>query len=256
MAGTQAQEGDKSEHFVCQIKVKSAKNCESCVNLESQLLNSQEELKNSKVIINLLQKDIEMREANLNKHVMETSEQIKEKFSTWSDVVKGVKKPDTSMQQSESNPIQVIVNQCKVQKRVVNSEATVIGNGHSKDYECNIKKSSPSNEKSKLQVYHHMGKENNKWTETWKNYIEEKSPRASSSISNYTIPIANPFSPLANKYESQDENRKMSPFKSGQLPLYSTQRMTKTPRNLGGTKLQTKSITRSPKEMKKNQFQL
>jgi hypothetical protein len=75
-----------------------------------------------------------------------------------------------------------------------------------------------------------MGKENNKWMETRKNYIEEKSPRALSSISNYTVPIANPFLPLANKYGSQDENWKMSPCKSRQLPLYSTHRNDKNPK--------------------------
>jgi hypothetical protein len=93
-----------------------------------------------------------MKEANLNKCVTETSEQINEKFSTWAEVVKGVKKPDTSRRQTESNPIEVIVNQCKLQKRVINQDVPAIGSSHAKDYECNIKRSSPPNEKSKLQI--------------------------------------------------------------------------------------------------------
>jgi hypothetical protein len=100
-----------SQHLSCQTNVKSAIYCEKCVILENQLHIVQEELKSAKSIINLLLKDLELKEANSDKCVSETtSEQTHTKSSAWSDVIKGVRKSDTCTRQIDMNSIQVVLN--------------------------------------------------------------------------------------------------------------------------------------------------
>jgi hypothetical protein len=114
---------------------------------------------------------------------------------------------------------------------VVNPEVPEVGNSYANRYERNIKNSSPPNGKPKSQVYRHRGNENdNKWTETRKYHMEEKTPQALFSTYKYTVPVVNRFLPLAKKYEPQDENREMLQYNSGQLPLCSTIRNHKNPK--------------------------
>jgi predicted DsbA family dithiol-disulfide isomerase len=87
-----------------QITVNSEKYCENCVVLENQLTSVQEEPKSAKLIINLLIKNTDQKEANTDKCVKEaTSEETNKKLSTWADVVKGVKEHDTYMHKLDLN---------------------------------------------------------------------------------------------------------------------------------------------------------
>ena len=67
---------------------------------------------------NLLLKDLEQMETNLDKCVSETSEQVDNKYPAWSDVVKGARKSDACMKQTELNPIRVVLNRRELQKSV------------------------------------------------------------------------------------------------------------------------------------------
>jgi hypothetical protein len=112
MAEMHAQKDSDFQHLSRQKNVKSVKSCENCVVLENQLSSMQEQLKAAKLVINFLTKNMEVKEANLDMRVKGiNSEQTEKKLSTWSDVVKGVKKSDIDMRQSGITRIQVIVNQ-------------------------------------------------------------------------------------------------------------------------------------------------
>jgi hypothetical protein len=86
--------------------------------LENQLYSVQEELKCAKLIINLLLKDIESTEVNLDKCDSKTnSEIINNKSPTWSEVVKGTKKSDPYVRHIESRHVPVIVNRYGLLKK-------------------------------------------------------------------------------------------------------------------------------------------
>jgi hypothetical protein len=53
-----------------------------------------------------------LKEVNLDKHVKGIiGEEVDKKFSTWSDVVRGIKKCNADVRQIGLKPIQVIINQ-------------------------------------------------------------------------------------------------------------------------------------------------
>lgn len=63
----------------------------------------------TKLLINILQKNIEFKESNLDKWVKGTiTEQRYKKFFTWSDIVKGIWKCMTDMRQTGLKPVQGI----------------------------------------------------------------------------------------------------------------------------------------------------
>jgi hypothetical protein len=98
MADIEVQESNRSQYLLGQVSGEMAKYCEKCIVLEDQLLILLEELKTSKVIINLLLKDIEIKDDNLEKCMVKTRrEQIYGKYPSWSEVVKGIKEPLTCM---------------------------------------------------------------------------------------------------------------------------------------------------------------
>ena len=118
MAYTLVQKDCGSQHLMCKSNVKSAIFCENCVTLENQLYSVQEELKSAKLIINLLLKDIESTEVNLDKCDSKTnSEIINNKSPTWSEVVKRTKKSDSYVWHIESRHIPVIVNRYGLLKK-------------------------------------------------------------------------------------------------------------------------------------------
>jgi hypothetical protein len=105
------------QHLSRQTNAKSVKCCENCVFLENQLSHVQEVLKTAKLLIHFLSKNMELKEVNLENRVNGAiSEQLDKKFSTWSDVVKDVRKLDIDMQQSRPKHIQVIINQGVIQE--------------------------------------------------------------------------------------------------------------------------------------------
>jgi hypothetical protein len=199
MADPEVRENDNSQRSGCQTSVESVKYCESCVILENQLYNTQEELKNSKVIINLLLKDIETKETNL-KSVPETREQKIESVSTWSEVVKGVKKPDTSRRQIEANPIEVIINQCKTQKRLVNQKVPVIDYSHERGNEIEVNLPNYASNTLELKQYASNG-DANEWKEVPRKKrsidVTKKDSNKLKHHTVHTIPSKNRFLPLS-----------------------------------------------------------
>jgi hypothetical protein len=109
---TQAQMDGEFQHLSCHMNAKGVKYCKNCIASENQFANIQEELKTAKSHIIFFSKTIEMKELNLDKGVKGiTGEEMDEKFSIWSDVIKGVNKSDTDIRQIGLKSIKVIVNQ-------------------------------------------------------------------------------------------------------------------------------------------------
>jgi hypothetical protein len=81
--------------------------------MEDKVAKMQEELMSSKEIINWLIKDIAAKDANLENHVRECSQDTNgSKYPSWSEVVNGKKNQFKSNRQIELETYRTTANQC------------------------------------------------------------------------------------------------------------------------------------------------